>query len=87
MQTNDNRKVLNPILEFSTIATIKWLAIARLANSLFAIATLKNSSNKKQPNNEPRLEPLCWQCHAEHNLLTLHTGSGELYVCHKCAGE
>ena len=62
-------------------------AIATLANSTLAIlARLTNPTNKKQLNNEPRLEPVCWQCGAERGLLTLHTGSGELFVCHSCAG-
>jgi len=63
--------------------------IASLAsNTLAIIASLINSTNKKQSNNrEPRLEPVCWQCGTAQGLLKIHTAEAAYFVCHSCGGE
>ena len=77
MHTYDTRIVLKRKLEFS-IASLASLAI---------IASIANLTNKSQLNNEPRLEPVCWQCGTARNLLKVHTARAAHFVCHSCGGE
>jgi len=79
MQANDTRVLLKRKLEFS---------IASLASYTLAIvASLTNLTNKSQLNNEPRLEPVCWQCGTARNLLKVHTAQAAHFVCKSCGGE
>jgi len=84
MQNNNTRIGLKNKKKNVTSFIIASLA----SNTLAIIASLINSTNKKQSNNrEPRLEPVCWQCGTAQGLLKIHTAEAAYFVCHSCGGE
>jgi len=84
MQNNNTRIGLKNKKKNVTSFIIASLA----SNTLAIIASLINSTNKKQSNNrEPRLEPVCWQCGTAQGLLKIHTAEAAHFVCHSCGGE
>ena len=84
MLNNNTRKVLKHHNNNGLVFSIASIASFTLA----IIARLTTPTNKtKFNNNEPRLEPLCWQCGTARGLLKVHTAEAAHFVCHSCGGE